>query len=186
MSRIWDFPLFEPWKQPAGVPCARWQVGSLLLIALLVGCGDSQDGQALAPNRRTGLPPWTKPAPAAALPTRPSSTQIVIESTKVQSLGGNKYHASVPYRFTNGRPRVGLVYAINIQFVGAPVYELKRFMAAEISQEGTLEWDFDLASAGNKQPREFSVEMMESFVRDGRTGFAGRSNWTTGKIEDEE
>lgn len=166
--------------------CALWQMGSLLLIAILVGCGDSPNGQAAAQHRRTGLPPWTKPVPAAALPTRPSSTQIVIESTKVQSLGGNKYHASIPYRFTKGRPRVGLVYAINIQFVGAPVYELKRFMAAEISQEGTLEWDFDLASVGNKQPQEFTVEMMESFVRDGRSGFAGRSNWTTGKIEEVE
>lgn len=165
---------------------APWQMGGLLLIAMVMGCGSSSDGQATAEHRRTGLPPWNRPEPAASLPTRPTSTQIVIEATKIQSLGGSKYHASVPYRFTKGRPRVGLVYAIHIQFVGAPVYELKRFMAAELSQEGTLEWDFELASVGNKQPQEFTVEMMESFVRDGKSGFAGRSNWTTGKIEDEE
>lgn len=186
MSHNWLALRFELPQKFAVVRYAPWRLGSLLLIALMLGCEGSSDGQASAQHRRTGLPPWTRPEPAAALPTRPSSTQIVIESTKVQSLGGNKYHASIPYRFTKGRPRVGLVYAINIQFVGAPVYELKRFMAAEISQEGTLEWDFDLVSAGNKQPQEFTVEMMESFVRDGRTGFAGRSNWTTGKVEAEE
>ena len=170
-------------------------------FVLLAGC-DIPDVNQPPANQSTGLAPALPPGahavpPGVGLPPGahfeqsaknlpPTGNRVELTAGVIEQLDAGKYKASLTYRFTAGQPDPAREYAVNVQFVSTPYSETETFPGNELAEQGTLQWDFSLpiASGGKllATPTDFTVSLNEEETRNGRKGYAGRSNRATGTV----
>jgi len=152
------------------------------------GQPDQAASQQAVQSGRVGVPPLGLPEGAhferATTTLPPTGNRVELSDCVVQRLGTGSYRASLQYLFATGQPDPAREYMVHVRFNGTPFHEAKRFAGNTLLLQGTLQWEFQLpAITGGKTlpaPGEFLMEMAEEETRDGRKGYAGRSNKFSG------
>jgi hypothetical protein len=138
--------------------------------------------EADAPTAGVSASRKLSPVTAAQVPVK--AARIELFSPRVVQTAAYTYQGSVKYRFISGEPNPEKRYVVQTDFLGVVESEFEYEWGSSLYSEGELSWSMVPSTAVRSRPlTTFTMIMGESNGPDGQTGFSGRSNIVSGRIE---